>query len=323
MITVVRDPYVPSWPKRARCIREERGFTMRAGDAFERAFTTDAHFTQYRSAMNRRLSLDALDRGVSFELTHVVFDVDPPGHVATPEWRLSTREKVVALNERHPGVFYYETRNGARIVYRQTVATVVASRDDAREWKRTYAIGLAYLARRFQIAADPSCADVTRLFRLPRATREIGGKPENHPSWGDAHAIGSLEISADASDVSAAKATSKAWQSHRVIDHAPCAASGDGILFAALQARGDIIRAHGAGAYVVRCPNEAQHSSGRTGDGSTILYLPAAGECVGAVCCLHAHCSDLTVRDWLRLFSDSERDAARERAGVSDRRRAA
>src|SRR5690349_16572686 len=104
MITVFRDKYVPSWPKHLRCIDVERGFVVEAGHAFERTYSTDAHFAPYRAPNGRRLSLDALDRGLTVELAHVVFDVDGPNHTAPPEWRVSLRERIQTLSAEHPGL---------------------------------------------------------------------------------------------------------------------------------------------------------------------------------------------------------------------------
>jgi hypothetical protein len=106
----------------------------------------------------------------------------------------------------------------------------------------------------------------------------------------------------------------------RMLDFAPCHSDGYGLLYHALRARGDLVRQFKANSFLVRCPNEASHSSGKTGDTSTVLYLPAAGEHVGHLHCLHGHCSGLKARDWLRMFSDSEIESARVAAGLPSRR---
>lgn len=323
MITVLRDRYVPAWPKRVRCTREERGYVMRAGAAFERTYSSDAHFVAYCSSMGRRLALESLEQDVAIELTHVVFDIDGPNHAVTPEWRSSLRDRVQALAAVHPAPYYYETRGGARLVYAQREPTIIRTRDDAREWKRVYSVALAYLARRFGIAGDPACADCTRLFRLPRATRELGEQPENLPTWGDPHRIGVLEINATHADVDVARASSKAFREPKARDvESTSTCDGYGVLYWALRLRGDIIADHSTGAYVVRCPREQKHTTGATGDGSTLLYLPDRGHELGHIHCLHSHCAELSPKEWLTEFSEAELDAARERAGIRRERAA-
>ncbi len=319
MITVLIDRYVRGWPA-----HEHGGIVdvLPLGDAFVRDWQTDAHFAAYRTSNGRRLTRGVFDLGGSVELTAVVFDVDAPDHGAGGltigcVWRRQLRECVQALASVHPGLYYYETRGGSRIVYAQREPTVLSSLDDAREWSQGYRVMLAYLRRRFGIEADPACSDWQRLYRLPRATRTPELGPENWPAWGDPHAIGSLTIEASREDVlAAAQAAPKAFRVLDRHDLAPCSASGDGLLYALLCARGDIIRAHDRGAYVVRCPREHTHTCGTTGDGSTLLYLPAAGEEIGAIHCLHAHCSGLELRDWLREFSESELAEARGRSAA-------
>ena len=320
-VTVMRDKFARSYP------RHERGAladVTELGGALEREYLTDAHFAAYASSNRRRLCREALDQGVTVALTAIVFDVDcdsvhGTGAAVPTEWRRFLREKVCSLAEVHPEPFFYETRGGARIVYVQSEPTVIRSHEDALEWSQTYAVAIAYLHRRFGIVADAACQDWQRLYRLPHATREPGGMPENRPTWGDPNRIGPLCIDATHADVEAAKRASKAFRAPRVLDFRPVVVGGSGLLFHLLQARGHIFREHRSGSFIIRCPREHEHSTGCTGDGSTLLYLPASGEEIGAVHCLHAHCASMSVAEWLGCFDATELERARRAAGITDR----
>jgi hypothetical protein len=244
---------------------------------------------------------------------------------APAEWRVEIREKMLALRAAHGGFVYFETRGGSRIIYRQPVPYFVASTEDAQDWKRDYAITCAYLRRMFDIVADPSCADWTRLFRLPRATRDGKAAPENWPLAGDPNKVASIWFEPLEEDrEEAQKILPRAFETARVVDRfAPCSGDGRGILYHALRNRGHLIKPFGASAYVIKCPNESQHSCGRTGDRSTLLYLPHGGQSVGNVHCMHGHCQHMKTIDWLRCFSSHELDAARDAAGLPSRKRSA
>lgn len=318
-VTIVRDRYARAWPRHDV---GERAHVLPLANALMRAYSTDSHFSQYRTPNGRRLAREAIDHLDAIALESVVFDVDctdahqSESGPAPESWRIEMEAKVRQLFEVHPGGFYYGTRGGGRIVYVQREPAVLSSQDDARKWSQQYAVALAYLERRFSIVGDSACADWQRLFRLPHATREPGGRPENWPTIGDATRIGALHIKAAHEDVDAARERSKAFRPARVMDFTPCGSDGSGLLYHALRARGDIIRQQGSNAFIVRCPRESLHSKGCTGDSSTILFLPAAGEQVGAIHCLHGHCSGMAVRDWLRCFTTEELESARRSAGI-------
>lgn len=318
-VTVVRDRFVRGWPRHPE---GERAYVLELGAALDREYSTDAHFTAYRTPNGRRLTREALEHGVSVELTTVVFDVDCSEVHGTAEpapesWRRTVRERVCELATTHPGLFWYETRGGGRIVYAQAEPTIIRTAQDAREWSGVYAVAVAHLARRFGIVADPACADWQRLYRLPHAMRESGGRYENWPRYCDTSQIGALLIDATDDDVSRAKRSSRAFDQPRErTSFAPCSSDGYGVLYYALRNRGDIQRQHGADAFVIRCPRERAHSTGRTGDGSTLLYLPSAGEQLGLIYCLHSHCANISTRQWLREFSLAELDAARRASGI-------
>jgi hypothetical protein len=323
LVSIVRDRYVRGWPRHPE---GDRAYVKPLGEALEREYSTDAHFTAYRTPNGRRLTREALDQGVAVELTAIVFDVDCPETHGTSApapviWRMALRERVIALTAEHPAPYYYETKGGARIVYRQAEPTVLRSQADALEWSKVYAVAVAHLEHRFGIVADPACNDWQRLYRLPRATREPGGEPENHPVSGDPNNIGSLLLHATLADVAKAqRAAAKAFREPR--DLPAFMGGGDGLLFWALKLRGDVIGKAPRGGWICRCPNRAQHTSNTCGSDSTVVY-PASGDTqIGAIHCKHGHCVNLVLRDWLRLFSDGELDAAREAAGISRERAA-
>jgi hypothetical protein len=312
VVTVFKDKYARGWPRHAD---GQRGYLLPLGAALDRSYTSDAHFVAYRTPNGRRLVREALDQGVSVALTCIPFDLDCPETHGTSEpppigWRQAVRDAVRRLATEHPDPYYYETRGGARIVYRQTEPTIIKTQADAREWSQVYAVAVAYLERRFGLHADPSCCDWQRHYRLPRATRDVGGQPENHPVWGDVNKIGTLVINATPSDVIRAKRTvRRVFRPLREF-----AGNGDGLLFHALKLRGDIVGTSARGGWICLCPNRAEHTANTDGTDSTVVY-PASSD-VGAINCKHGHCDGFLVTDWLRFFTDAELDAARTAAGI-------
>lgn len=314
-LTVLRDRYVRGWPSHDE---GERVYACSLEAALTREYSSDAHFAAYTAPMARRLTSGAV--GCTEVTMHViVFDVDDPATHGTPEpaseeWREEQRARCRRLDREHPGAFFYDTRGGYRCVYRLREPSVISSPQDATEWRQEYAVIRENLLRRFGVSVDPACSDWPRLFRLPHATRDRDSGPERRPTYGDPCNIGRLHVRAELCDIEAARAASKAFREPRGYAFSGSSGATEGLLFHALRARGDILREHGANAFVIRCPNHEQHTSGRIGDGSTVLYPPAPGEHVGAIHCLHAHCVGLTVRDWVRLFTRSELETAEQAA---------
>jgi hypothetical protein len=316
LVTVFADKYVRSLPAldEEKPVRQcDRGEVVDVADALERNYMRDAHFATYASPNSHRLNFKSLANGTAIELTCIVFDVDGPGHaemLVTDPWRRELRNRMECLAAKHPQPFYYETAGGARIVYRQPTPTILRTREDAVEWSRDYVLVVAYLKRQFGIKADPACADWQRLYRLPRATRK--GVLQNWPTLGEPTDIGSFVADVSLADVETVAVEQRKHLSPRKT--LSFNGTGRGVLFHALQKRGDIAGAHSSGAVLIRCPNESEHTTGQTGDGSTLLYPPDDAHNVGAIFCLHGHCSGLMVRDWLKKFSHQELEAAREAA---------
>jgi hypothetical protein len=325
-ITVMSNAYPRGWPaEEDKPLREtDRAYVLPLAEALEREYRSDAHFVAYPTMNGYRLKRGALDQGVTIELGVIVFDLDGPNHAATPEWRAETRQKVCALFEAEGRGFYYETRGGARIIYRQEEPTIIQSQADAQEWSLSYVTVVANLARRFGLEADRACKDWQRLFRLPHATRE--GELQNRPSFGDAENIANFFVRVTEEDIETAKKSLRGLRNRRKAKPATCAVGGDGLFFHLLRARGHIggNASRRTGGWICLCPNRSQHSTNTDWTDTTVLEPPGTGEEVGLIRCKHGHCDHrFTVAEWLRMFSDSELDAAREAAGIRQKVEAA
>ena len=159
-----------------------------------------------------------------------------------------------------------------------------------------------------------------RLYRLPRATRDGGSRPENHASWGDPERIGVLHIKATHDDIEAAQHKTSAFRNRsREMNFSAPGRVDSGVLFWLLRNRGDLGSEAARGGWICRCPNRAQHSIASDGTDSTVVYPAKDGGVLGAVHCKHAHCQRFTPKDWLTFFSDFEIESARRAAGVVSR----
>ncbi len=185
LITVLRDLKVPS-PDSERVDRDENGsplldpnavFATELGEALTHEWPTDAFACQYApvevNGVRIRLPGSALDPenlgviGGAVRMVARFGDLDGPGHVATPEWREATREKLMAA-----GLAYYETRGGFRTVERLPDGCTLETPAEAEEWSYRYRGWIAALREVFGLDLDPKCADWTHLFRLPRVVRD-------------------------------------------------------------------------------------------------------------------------------------------------------
>jgi len=326
-IPVLRDARLKGWPK------HENGGAVEyrtLGDAMRASFTTDAHFAAYSApSLARRLTQDALLRrdvlphGV--KMVAQVFDVDAESShkasggtesVAPDAWWLGELPKIHQLLEAHPGALVYRTRGGYRIVY-ALEGVVLRAPPDAEHWSSTYVANVAYLRRAFGIVADHACADWTRLFRAPRVVRD--GRREVREILGGG-TIGAWTYEPTGEDFDAAKslrrARKKAGTKAASHDDRPAPVVGDGVLFHAFSARGELGAQVEPGKWTIACPWASEHTKGEHFDTSTVLFAPSAGEELGWPHCSHGHCSSRDLRDWLGHFTDAELAAARKAAGL-------
>jgi hypothetical protein len=66
----------------------------------------------------------------------------------------------------------------------------------------------------------------------------------------------------------------------------------------------------------VVCPWSSEHTTGRPGDTSTVVFAPRAGSVLGGFFCAHEHCRHRTVRDVLAMLHVDEHASARHRAAA-------
>lgn len=137
-------------------------------DALTTTWPWDAHFAGY-SHPTIRQRLSTATTGAAMVVA--AFDVDGPGHVASPEWFASEAPKVQAVAAAHPGVWVYPTSGGYRLVWALPAPVAVPVAADGTAWWRRYGAWVAYLEASFGIQADPKCSDWTRLYRLPLVVR--------------------------------------------------------------------------------------------------------------------------------------------------------
>lgn len=290
--------------------------------ALVHSFRSDAHFQCGFAASARRFKKS----GPPVTMTALAFDFDPPDHVATPEWRAELKSQLRALLRAHPGGYVYSTRNGFRVVY-AVEPVQIASEEDAREWARLYRAILANLRRRFGLVGDASCADHSRLFRLPRVTRPPAVEPEviscPFDDENDPGKIAVLDVQLEASDWAEvapkpAKITPTPLcgtpRSEGEIEESFAPRSvgvSHGLLHRLLDARGNVRAPYNLGegkpaAFLIRCPRAKHHTTG--GDDALLIAPHDSGP--GYITCRHHHCADLTPQDWLSEFTPAEIAAA-------------
>lgn len=202
LLPVLPSKHLRAWPKHDK--GSPLGYQL-APIALRARYATDAHTAGY-SAPNvpRRLDKGAAEQipgGVAMVALFV--DVDGAEHKADPAWRAAESSKIAAALAALPGGFCYQTRGGYRLVWRLAAPVLIAGPDDAARWRLRYWRTLLALSRRFGLEGDPACADWTRLYRLPHATRDEGGQPEALPTEGDPELRQPLALAIEAADLAA------------------------------------------------------------------------------------------------------------------------
>ncbi len=124
---------------------------------------------------------------------------------ADDAWWRTQVAKVEACLMRHPGGYCYRTRGGLRLVYCLPEPHVVSDGVSEIAWKRRYLQSIAYLARCYDLIADPSISDAVRLLRLPMVTRN--GVMQRYERIGDPGRVGVWRYEPTEADAAADLAT--------------------------------------------------------------------------------------------------------------------
>jgi AAA domain len=154
-------------------------------------FAWDAHFSAYSidatSGTHRRMTKKAIKQRVgAVAMVLFVVDVEPEGHAPrTPAWDESQQDPIAnALAE---GAYFYETRGGYRLVWKLAEPFPIANEHDEARWTASYKHALDALEHEQGVIGDRTCADWTRMYRLPLVTRD---GIEQHPEVTDVHNMG-------------------------------------------------------------------------------------------------------------------------------------
>jgi hypothetical protein len=203
MISVLafNNRYVQGWPKHAIDQKMiDNSFFLPASRVLSERTETDAHFVAYASDVHLRNTIDLWKPEhanvlpfANLRMVLAVFDIDHPDHnlpgfVAPDSWWFEERNKIAALVAAHPGAFCYRTTGGYRILYRLAAPFPLRSQSDDHAWTSLYLSWVRFLSRRFAIVSDAACADWTRFFRAPFATRD--GIPQTPETIGNPHELG-------------------------------------------------------------------------------------------------------------------------------------
>jgi hypothetical protein len=300
---------------------------LRLAKLLETRWHTDRHIQQGWTDHGRR-AVKADVGATRIVMVCIAVDVDGPDHVASDEWRAEARTNAARLFEARPGI-YYETRGGARILYALATPIEIASLSDADRWAARYLALLAELERDFGITGDPSCADFTRLFRLPRVKRDPDAAVEDRLMIGDPSAIGAIELpeaepSTTTPTYTPGPSPREPQQGPRTEGERRRRAPWPGhacLVFRLASERGYVLDVRDDGSAVIRCPNHEAHSCGRDGDGSTMLYPPAETGW-GVIHCKHASCQGIDTRAWIMMLRGGEESVERvariEAVGAQD-----
>ncbi len=197
-ITIFATKYIPS-PENEKFAERAIGadaIGMPLSEALTRAWPTDAHLAAYEPAaidgVTIRLASGALAEGIEVRMVMLIGDVDDPvAHdsktAARDEWRAETLPRIEAS-----GLAYYTTNGGYRVLAR--CDEWLRGPEDHDAWTDHYRGWCAYLEQTHELTLDPSCADWTRLYRLPNVMRENIGEQRADvigeiPEWSEEHYI--------------------------------------------------------------------------------------------------------------------------------------
>lgn len=233
------------------------------------------------------------------------------GTEAPPSWRLEFWRAALRCLQRHPGGWGWDSRGGARLLWRLPQPWPLSSPAHAQEWSCYYRAFCLYLAEQFGLQAD-RLVDWTRLFRLPGADRGRGFEPGRQPLGPPPAQLGAFALPAPqlfelAQRARLQPASAVAASSYPLRLGAPFNPLAAGLLPTLLWQRGALGRELAPGKWCVRCPGPG-NEHGLASD--SVCW--ASGE-IGVLFCSHDRCQGWVERGLegaLSLFSEAEFAAA-------------
>jgi len=153
-------------------------------------FSSDAHWAPYDCDEGpRRITLHRLGL-TSIALACFVVDLDDPEAHASDGVASDTFLNQATSAAKATGAWAYATRRGCRLVW-TIPAVTISSPVHVEQWRRAYVDRLLWLYKTTALLGDAACSDVTRLFRVPYATRDgamlsnphLAGSADDPGAW--------------------------------------------------------------------------------------------------------------------------------------------
>lgn len=316
-----------AWPKNKNSNKLREAIKCSLSVSLNCEWKTDAHFPAYWSGVPYRLdygairdqqALDQLGGAVLMQLA--VFDVDAasshraqggdPSKPAGDDWWLKECEKISTLIrfiDVYKDLFIYRTRGGYRIIGLLPERYELRNEGNCKSWSYQYVLWCAYLKLNYGIICDLGMKDWTRLYRLPRATRDKTRGPERRETIGDCREIGVWNPTLTSSVMQEADKLWKKPNEKKIIPVVADTYIGNGILYDILSRKGLLGPEIDRGKWAIKCPLQNEHSKSKWNnefDGSTVLYSPSAGEQYGFIYCKHSGSGHdrFTLADWLKVL---------------------
>jgi hypothetical protein len=274
-------------------------------EALTRRHESDAHCQPAYSPKRPHSRLVTSDIGrVPIVLGSRWFDIDLPGHRWDDGAWAEERSKIAAVSVAFPDSYVFTTRAGYRLIWLRATPYEITSSEDAARCKAEQA-GACDVLETYGIRADRACLGPLHLYRLPWVIRD--GQCTEPEIIGSADRIGFFELPEGSpkpkhstSPAAASSRAALAGQDANSDAFAPTA------LLADLQRAGLVIGPGPLpGSLLIVCPRDAAHSTGRSGDGSTVYHAPNVFGGSGWLDCKHSGCRAAckTVRDWRRAVT--------------------
>jgi hypothetical protein len=232
-------------------------------------------------------------------------------------WFADEQEKIERLQEAHPGIICWQSKNGYRLLGLLRDPIELRSKEDLEgKWKHNYRAWLAYLKGEFQMFSEgketgDKLDDFCRHQRVPHDTHRSPLQQGLHQVLGDVENVGYWEPELKAHYFPAPK-EQKQFSGGKG-DQQGC------LLLRLIQNRGLRCEPVGgsAGHFDIECPDSYRHSAmnGKKDYFSKTRLLSDSS--IGSILCMSSGCNDKqhTPLAWLDSFNEEEIEKAEQDLG--------